>query len=60
MVTLVLLIDKIRGILDFSVVHSDEVERRIAWCLYTKSLTLFHGAGSCLQVIDTCLFSEIY
>lgn len=60
MVMLVFLIYKIRVILDFAVAHSDKVERRIFGHFYAKPLTLFLGAGSCLQVIDVCVFPRTY
>lgn len=51
MVTLVFLTDKIRRILDFVVVHSDKVERRVSWNFDPKSLIMFHGAHTpvCLR-----------
>lgn len=56
MVTLVFLTDKIRRILALAIVKSGKVEGRISWHFYAKPLTLFHGAGSCLQVTDVCFF----
>lgn len=56
MIILLFFLDKITGNLGFAVVHADKGERKIFWHFCAKLLTLFHGAGSCLQVIDACLF----